>query len=106
AAAPERANIQYHRINKILKDSPWRRLAYPSMVSGQPAGRSNIYLAPRNALADSALAAGAWETIFRRFLDAGFLLPPVPGHPLILPGIMSPGEEAKLAMLLQEELPA
>jgi hypothetical protein len=38
--------------------------------------------------------------LFSRFLENGFLIPPVPSHPLILPGILSPGEEAKLADLL------
>jgi hypothetical protein len=41
-----------------------------------------------------------WETRFRRFLAAGFLLPPVPDSPLILPGEMSKGEEAALAAVL------
>jgi hypothetical protein len=34
-------------------------------------------------------------------LEEGFLIPPAPAEPLILPGILSPGEEAKLAALLQ-----
>jgi hypothetical protein len=46
-----------------------------------------------------------WETLFRRFLEGGFLIPPSPGEPLILPGILSPGEEAKLASLLEETPP-
>ncbi|MDR0642588.1 MAG: hypothetical protein LBG07_09025, partial [Treponema sp.] len=41
-----------------------------------------------------------WEELYRRFLDGGFLIPPGPGAPLILPGSLSPGEEAKLAALL------
>jgi hypothetical protein len=41
-----------------------------------------------------------WEDLYRCFLDAGFLIPPGPGEPLILPGFLSPGEEAKLAALL------
>jgi hypothetical protein len=52
-----------------------------------------IYLSPR----DPGIV---WETLFRRFLEGGFLIPPGPGEPLILPGILSPGEEAKLAALL------
>ena len=42
-----------------------------------------------------------WAAMFCRFLEAGFLLPPVPFQPLILPGTLSPGEEAKLANLLR-----
>ena len=41
-----------------------------------------------------------YTALFRCFLDAGYLLPPGPGEPLILPGELSPGEEAKLAVLL------
>jgi len=41
-----------------------------------------------------------WATMFHRFLGEGFLLPPVPFHPLILPATLSPGDEAKLAGLL------
>ena len=44
-----------------------------------------------------------WAAMFRRFLDAGFLLPPVPCQPVILPAELSPGEEAKLAQLLAAE---
>jgi hypothetical protein len=57
--------------------------------------RRGAYLSLSSMLDDEAYTA-----LFRRFLDAGFLLPPGPSEPLILPGIMSPGEEAKLAGLL------
>jgi hypothetical protein len=53
-----------------------------------------IYLTPLEA-------GSGWETLFRRFLEGGFLIPPSPREPLILPGILSPGEEAKLAALLE-----
>jgi len=39
-----------------------------------------------------------WETLFKQFLEAGFLLPPTPSFPLILPAEMSDGEEAKLIL--------
>ena len=81
AATPKRANIQWQRINKILKHSRWQR--------------RGIYLFPRETPAPEA-----WTLLFRRFLDAGFLLPPTPAHPLILPGVLSPGEEVKLADIL------
>jgi hypothetical protein len=42
----------------------------------------------------------SWENLFRRFLEGGFLIPPSPRDPLILPGALSPGEESKLAALL------
>jgi len=45
----------------------------------------------------------SWSVTFRRFLDAGFLMPPVPFQPPILPSELSPGEEAKLANLLADD---
>ncbi|MDR0403371.1 MAG: hypothetical protein LBH35_07270 [Treponema sp.] len=48
-------------------------------------------------------AASGYPALFRRFLDGGFLLPPSPSQPAILPGELSPGEEAKLAALLSAE---
>jgi hypothetical protein len=81
AAAPDRVPFPWPRIAKALRAGPWLR--------------RGIYLSLRSR------AAETWAARFRRFLDAGFLLPPVPGHPLILPGTLSPGEEAKLAGLLQ-----
>jgi len=81
AAKQERENQQWQRVNKILKNSQWQR--------------RGIYLFPRNRL-----SYDAWGALFRQFLDAGFLLPPYQEHPLILPGILSPGEEAKLAEVL------
>ncbi|MDR1420693.1 MAG: hypothetical protein LBI86_09990 [Treponema sp.] len=45
---------------------------------------------------------GDYAALFRRFLDGGFLLPPDPSLPAILPGVMSPGEKAKLTVLLAE----
>jgi hypothetical protein len=82
AAAPTRANPVYPRIAKALKNSGfWRR--------------EGVYLWPRQEPAKPE-----WDALFRLFLENGFLLPPLPSHPLILPGVLSPGEEAKLASLL------
>ncbi|MDR0496849.1 MAG: hypothetical protein LBH42_04475, partial [Treponema sp.] len=47
-----------------------------------------------------AMEREEYEAMFRRFLEGGFLIPPSPLEPLILPGSMSPGEESKLAKLL------
>jgi hypothetical protein len=80
----------YPRINRLLYG---RRGREPCPWQGR-----GIYLTPREA----ASAGPGWETLFRRFLEGGFLIPPGPGEPLILPGILSPGEEAKLAALLGE----
>jgi len=87
SAAPERANPQYPRIAKALKSSPqnfWQR--------------NGIYLTPRQKPAQTE-----WPALFRRFLENGFLLPPHPSQPLILPGVLSPGEEAKLASLIDNQ---
>jgi len=82
AAAKTRAALHYPRIAKALKNSEfWRR--------------EGVYLWPRQEPTKPE-----WDALFRRFLENGFLLPPLPSNPLILPGVLSPGEEAKLASLL------
>jgi hypothetical protein len=85
AAAPERAKPAFPCIAKALRESPWQL--------------QGIYLYLRNN-AETA-QAGAYQTLFSRFLAGGFLLPPGPAYPAILPGELSPGEEAKLANLLR-----
>jgi len=86
AAAPTRAKPAFPRIANALRGirpeaTLWQRQG-PYLMLRRPFERQE------------------WATIFRRFLEAGFLLPPTPFHPVILPGILSPGEEAKLASLL------
>jgi hypothetical protein len=81
AAGPERGKCPFPKIRAVLPQSPWER--------------RGIYLSPRETP-----EPGAWEGVFRRFLAGGFLVPPDPEDPLILPGFLSPGEEAKLAGLL------
>jgi len=82
-AAPQRAKPNLPRIIKALKDknSIWKR--------------QGIYLTLKEKPAQ-----GEWNTLFNKFLEAGFLLPPTSTHPLILPGELSDGEEAKLAAAL------
>jgi hypothetical protein len=82
AAFPQRADPPFPRLKKALSAGQWRR--------------QGIYLYP-----SEAPGRDAWSVLFRRFLEEGFLLPPDPGQPLILPGALSPGEEAKLAKLLK-----
>jgi hypothetical protein len=84
AAAPDRGNPQFHKLDNALRTGPWRR--------------RGIYLWYGEAPDDAS-----YETLFRRFLDRGFLLPPSRNLPAILPGILSPGEEARLAELLKRE---
>ena len=81
AAAPERGTYPFPRIRAALAGGLWER--------------RGIYLSLREAPEPAA-----WTAIFRRFLEGGFLIPPDPGEPLILPGVLSPGEEAALAALL------
>jgi len=90
SAAPARANPVYPRIEKALHSG------YPHSSEGQNYWQRNgIYLTPRQKPSQTE-----WAALFRRFLENGFLLPPLPSHPLILPGILSAGEEAKLASCL------
>ena len=86
AAAAERANPAYRRVDKAL-NNPQTSFRWQ---------RRGVYITP-----EQTPSKEEWSAIFRRFLDNGFLLPPVPSHPVILPGILSPGEEAKLAALLE-----
>ncbi|MCL2196810.1 MAG: hypothetical protein FWB77_04275 [Treponema sp.] len=80
-AAPERGKPHFPKITKALKTSKWQR--------------NGIYLTLKETPAQTE-----WETLFNRFLETGFLLPPSPIYPVILPGEMSDGEEAKLAAVL------
>ena len=86
AAAPTRAKLAFPRITKAL------RAVRPEAALWQHQGP---YLMPKRPFEGKE-----WTAMFRRFLEAGFLLPPTPFQPVILPGILSPGEEAKLASLL------
>jgi hypothetical protein len=83
-ARPERGLVRFKRIKEAFRQSEtllnWR-------IDG-------IYISPVRADAGKD-----WTGVFRRFLDSGFLLPPSPLDPLILPGELSPGEESLLANL-------
>ena len=84
-AAPDRGKPRFPRIEKALTQNRfWRR--------------RGIYLFHDYDYKHPP--AADYGALFRRFLDAGFLLPPVEEEPAILPGELSPGEEAKLAGLL------
>jgi hypothetical protein len=75
---PERGTAISKRVEEALTGGPWRR--------------TGIYVTRREKT-----TADEWARIFRRFLDAGFLIPPTPHDPLILPSELSPGEEKLLA---------
>jgi hypothetical protein len=80
-ASPQRAKPVLPRVDKALKTSLWRR--------------QGIYLSLKEKTENDT-----WTALFGKFLDAGFLLPPNQNQPLILPGELSDGEEAKLAAVL------
>jgi hypothetical protein len=83
-AWPDRGRPAFPRIAQVFQKGSlrWRR--------------KGIYLSLKKRT-----EAPEWEALFRQFLSAGFLLPPDPAQPLILPGVLSDGEEAKLAALLR-----
>jgi len=80
-AAPERAKPEFPRIKKALRESRWQR--------------QGIYLTLKEGPKE-----GEWEALFDQFFEEGFLLPQTPAQPVILPGELSKGEEAKLAAAL------
>jgi hypothetical protein len=86
AAAPSRAKPAFPRIAKALRESPWQR--------------QGIYLYLRSRA--EAAQTGAYQTLFLHFLENGFLLPPDPANPAILPAELSQGEETKLAACLHD----
>jgi hypothetical protein len=80
-AARNRGRPHYKRITESISRGAWRR--------------RGIYCIYTENLTDESYAL-----LFRRFLEGGFLLPPVRDQPLILPSGLSAGEEAQLAKLL------
>jgi len=80
-ASPQRVKPKLPRVMKALQNSRWQR--------------RGIYLTLKREINNEE-----WDALFDQFLEAGFLLPPAPCHPLILPGELSKGEEAKLANAL------
>jgi len=80
-AAPQRAKPKLPRVFKALKNSRWQRHGIYITLKEKPAQQE-------------------WESLFIKFIEAGFLPPPAPFYPLILPGEMSDGEEAKLADMI------
>jgi hypothetical protein len=83
---PDREAAKFPKIQGALASGIWRR--------------RGIYL--HYTTETEPMDEAAYTERFLRFLDGGFLLPPERKAPLILPGSLSPGEEAKLAALLQQ----
>jgi hypothetical protein len=92
AALPLRSIDPPREIREALSQGPWQRRGVYLSMRASPAGTA----------AGADLAIGNYAARFRRFLDRGFLLPPNPRDPLILPGSLSAGEAARLAALLEE----
>jgi hypothetical protein len=79
AAKPERGVMAFKRLEELFDRQDIKKLWR----------RDGIYL---HYEGDAAL----WPPLFARFLAAGFLLPPSPDAPAILPDELSAGEEAAL----------
>ena len=81
-ASPQRERPSLPRTFKALKESTlWERHGIYLTLKEKPSQKT-------------------WAALFTQFLEAGFLLPPVPTQPVILPGELSQGEDAKLAEIL------
>ena len=84
--APGHGRQQYRKIEKALgaqktQAGLWRR--------------QGIYL-----IVEQGIDKENYKEMFLSFLEGGFLLPPTPEQPAILPAFMSDGEESKLARLI------
>jgi hypothetical protein len=76
-----RLQQMYPKVRRALAKSIWRR--------------RSIYLTVQPNMNDDE-----YTVLFKRFFEDGFLIPPSPSEPAVLPLAMSAGEEAKLAGLL------
>lgn len=83
AATPARGRVHYPRIEEALTKSVWQR--------------RGIYLYCGADMVDETADEYVYAEIFKHFLEQGFLIPPAQDQPLMLPGVLSAGEEAKLA---------
>jgi hypothetical protein len=83
AALPLRSQLRFRHTDTVLSGSEtaWRRRGPYLRLAQQP-------------------ASAEYASLFSLFLEAGFLLPPDPASPAILPLELSPGEDARLAALL------
>lgn len=83
AALPLRAQLRFRHTETALSGSgtAWRRRGPYLRLAQLP-------------------SADEYASLFHLFLEAGFLLPPDPASPAILPLELSPGEDARLAALL------
>ena len=78
------------------KDSMFYKTKY-KIIDKKQLKRRGIYL----SLAKD-IDTETYKNIFKSFLKGGFLIPPSMHEPVILPPLMTPGEESQLAKLLGE----
>ncbi|MDR0409163.1 MAG: hypothetical protein LBH18_02025 [Spirochaetaceae bacterium] len=82
-ARPERGTMRFNSIKRAFElpetQKNWRL--------------DGIYIYPARSVST------VWPAVFRRFMAGGFLLPPCPDNPIILPDELSKGEESALAGL-------
>jgi hypothetical protein len=86
-ACPERGFMRLRLIKKTFEQPETQKNWRLEGIYIYPARKKN--------------AANDWDTYFRGFADGGFILPPGPNEPLILPDELSKGEESALSELLQ-----
>ncbi|WP_010262319.1 hypothetical protein [Treponema primitia] len=97
AATPARGQVSYPRIEEALANEA---------AAGRWL-RQGIYLhcsLQRSSPRSPDLNDEAYGKIFTHFLEHGFLIPPDQNQPLILPWVLSAGEESKLAELLAKAI--
>jgi len=97
-ANPGRGKIRFTKIeNSVQKSAVWKQQGiYLSFVDTSASGNSAD-------IAVNGIVPQKYAALFTAFLEKGFLLPPSIEDPAILPGELSPGEEAKLAAALAGE---
>jgi hypothetical protein len=98
-----RGKQSFPKTDKALKNNPqgpeasrWKRQGIYLFFTSGPSVDSDPV--------DPSVEPDEYPSLFRTFLKEGFLLPPSPSDPAILPGELSPGEDAKLAKLLSGPL--
>ena len=90
---PGQGRQRYRKIEKVLAEQK-----SGTSLSHAQWQRQGIYLTATGDISEK------YEEMFQRFLEGGFLIPPSPDEPIILPASMSDGEESKLAELLGDKL--
>ena len=96
-----------HNLAAALKVFDPKLGKYPRVrkaLGGLDSGESLWYRRGIYLTVEPGMDREKYESLFRRFLEAGFLVPPSPSEPAMLPLAMSAGEEAKLAALLNTAL--